>query len=1654
MGLRALTHKKWPPRDRRVSFPSDDNQLVTGYLEPANPWEHAKNVNTEDLISSYKASCQRHGAEPMDNLIAQLEKLDISDDDRCPELSLKNECLDPPRCEPLEELLKRVQFEKIDVESSSLDDESATILFDMLEYYQSARHLNMSNNRNIGARGWQACALMIKKTTCLEQFEARDITLTQQHMNILKRPLQLVSHLHVLKLENCGLAGRAFLILVAALKMNTGLKELHLADNGFEQEDAIQLGALLRVNNHLQLLDISNNHIKDEGVRDLMDGLVAQSGECTNGKGLSILVLWNNDLTRSSSTYFSEAIAQSRSLETLNIGKNVVGNEIFELAQEPLIKSRSLLQLGMQSTNVTCKGALLLAGIIEKNRSLQRIDLRDNNIQMEGLAALSFAMKRNPCVTQLDLDPTPWSTKPTTMDQYLDLVKEIRKYCARNEEPTSTDESTEESGSPQHRSRLSSVNSRKISLTCQTLPRSPPSVAPNSINDITTRSMLEPKRTNGGRLRSPAPSPIPSPVASPIPSPSRSRFVVSRVCENSLSSTNSSASTSPVTPSSLSSSPTRFSPLSSGVSSRFRVTVVESTSTASSSSKSVVTSANANVTIGFNYKIHRAEMSIDSDDSDSVFRSNVRSYESHNPVGQTDSCPGINIDLENTIKAAPPAGEKNPEEQPSENETKNNHEETEDLEDEASVKIKRNQVPVNVDINEATQATEKLTEVEKDTSNDGEITAGNENTINQDVSDSFGNSVNDKTDIVPSVPEITNINVISSSERVETKVNTSMKGSESLRNEIIASYDLRSKKPEQPPRQATSLERLLGLFQHPGSFFSASTYAEKTETKNPIQDRVNSMIALGDKFQQYLRDGRNPSKGTTENSESHPTLHRSVSDASRSTIKLDPVKSLSIPQLSSMQSICVQNIGSREETLKAEENERENVESTSKSNILHDETSTDEFLGDIYDETNDEQIFRISDDRMLPESLQNEKNIKDVDRKDAIDESPSADERENLVDVTDNPSLVSESKTIVYPKLKDIPEYSILETIEMNLEVRENNLSREKNLDVHVEDENKAGIKCDSSSSTTDSINDPSCKNSSHCKVTCDIISSDGGGGVNDVHTLGSTGDVHNFFTTQFNNDNNKHDDNDDGAIISSSETLKDEENLIATSAILGRAKSENEHPSNISAEYSNYNPAIVPEAVIDLQQLKTNEENTEISMTSVNRLPEFNNTENCSNEKTIVHSKDKKYDFENVEIGIIAAVNEADQTDTIEEFLPLETIVSSTVQSNQRLPVCFSGLAISSNNIFGGVDFSRDKAVSSEKDSKAIDESDLLEEQPSLQSVVDAPTNTGALKSEFAITRIAVVSVDDEDYVPASIEQVSSSLSEDSGYLGKLSVDDNRNGNTSLNDLTEIPPGNDTMIDDVAMRNSMIENIFETTNTSFNEASFKIEEEVPFVRASPESNLTPYLNVESIETRVGTPDVMSGEFSEELIFKMTDIDGATLSKEIGNAIVTKIRVSEDDTMSPMMMDCYYESGQSSNANLFIENSRNAHRNSQDSGIEETTASISEDNGLDPSNHRSENFQESLDSGIDSECSSVCARVDVGTNAQKERARDPGKLDISVAMVNEEIARFTNSVDIERILGNKEIIGVDDNPRAARIDEEINVDMNVSKAAGALGEKT
>jgi len=52
----------------------------------------------------------------------------------------------------------------------------------------------------------------------------------------------------------------------------------------------------------------SNNNVQDDGVRDILEGLINQINEDKTGKGLNILILWNNHLTTKSSLYISRII--------------------------------------------------------------------------------------------------------------------------------------------------------------------------------------------------------------------------------------------------------------------------------------------------------------------------------------------------------------------------------------------------------------------------------------------------------------------------------------------------------------------------------------------------------------------------------------------------------------------------------------------------------------------------------------------------------------------------------------------------------------------------------------------------------------------------------------------------------------------------------------------------------------------------------------------------------------------------------------------------------------------------------------------------------------------------------------------------------------------------------------------------------------------------------------------------------------------------------------------------------------------------------------------------------------------------------------------------------------------------------------------------
>nr|XP_040016190.1 protein phosphatase 1 regulatory subunit 37 [Gasterosteus aculeatus aculeatus] len=417
---------KHKPSSKRVTFPSDED-IISGAVEPKDPWRHAQNVTMEEILSSYKQACQKLNCKPIPKVLKQIQELkDLTQRNEC--FDLKGEKLDYKACESLEEILKRVQFKVIDLEQTNLDEDGASALFDMIEYYESATHLNISFNKHIGTRGWQAAAHMMRKTSSLQYLDARNTPLLDHSAPFVARALRISGSLAVLHLENAGLSGRPLMLLATALKMNMNLRELYLADNKLNGlQDSAQLGNLLKFNYNIQILDLRNNHILDSGLAYVCDGLKEQR------KGLVTLVLWNNQLTHNGMGFLAAALPCTQSLETLNLGHNSVGNEGVHKLKDGLITNRSVLRLGLASTKLSCEGAVAVAEFIAESPRLIRLDLRENEIKTGGLMALSLALKVNTSLLRLDLDREP---KKETVKSFIEtqrgLLAEIQNGCKRN----------------------------------------------------------------------------------------------------------------------------------------------------------------------------------------------------------------------------------------------------------------------------------------------------------------------------------------------------------------------------------------------------------------------------------------------------------------------------------------------------------------------------------------------------------------------------------------------------------------------------------------------------------------------------------------------------------------------------------------------------------------------------------------------------------------------------------------------------------------------------------------------------------------------------------------------------------------------------------------------------------------------------------------------------------------------------------------------------------------------------------------------------------------------------------------------------------------------------------------------------------------------
>eukprot|EP00117_Sycon_ciliatum_P035624 scpid36207/ scgid4449/ Protein phosphatase 1 regulatory subunit 37; Leucine-rich repeat-containing protein 68 len=225
----------------------------------------------------------------------------------------------------------------------------------------------------------------------------------------------------------CDLVRICLCVIAAALKCNTTLAHLYLGDNGLTADDAVALGQMLKGNRRLELLDIRDNHFLDQGVTILCQALSTQE------QGLNALVLWNNRFTVKAVGAMSTMLALHRSLHTLEVGRNRLGNDGMEGLKLGLMRNRSIQRLGIMELGLTTTGTIALAEYIGESPVLETVNVRRNNIRIGGLLALARAHKLSNSLIKLDVDT---NIKCDQRDQEIlkDLTSSLEEYSFRNQQ--------------------------------------------------------------------------------------------------------------------------------------------------------------------------------------------------------------------------------------------------------------------------------------------------------------------------------------------------------------------------------------------------------------------------------------------------------------------------------------------------------------------------------------------------------------------------------------------------------------------------------------------------------------------------------------------------------------------------------------------------------------------------------------------------------------------------------------------------------------------------------------------------------------------------------------------------------------------------------------------------------------------------------------------------------------------------------------------------------------------------------------------------------------------------------------------------------------------------------------------------------------------
>ncbi|XP_040203072.1 NACHT, LRR and PYD domains-containing protein 3-like isoform X3 [Rana temporaria] len=196
-----------------------------------------------------------------------------------------------------------------------------------------------------------------------------EVPLSPLDCSVLSFILQSCRDTEEVNLSSCKIQSEGLRKLIPALHK---IKSLGLYDNHLTDSSCPHLASVIRNNQTLRTLDLTENNLEGPDFRDLMEALTTSR--------IEELQLKDNHLTDSSCPHLASGIRNNQTLRTLDLTVNNLEGPHFRDLMEALTTSR-IEELRLSSNNLTDRSCPHLTSGIRNNQTLRTLDLSDNNLE-------------------------------------------------------------------------------------------------------------------------------------------------------------------------------------------------------------------------------------------------------------------------------------------------------------------------------------------------------------------------------------------------------------------------------------------------------------------------------------------------------------------------------------------------------------------------------------------------------------------------------------------------------------------------------------------------------------------------------------------------------------------------------------------------------------------------------------------------------------------------------------------------------------------------------------------------------------------------------------------------------------------------------------------------------------------------------------------------------------------------------------------------------------------------------------------------------------------------------------------------------------------------------------------------------------------------